>query len=412
MEQSRIRSRRRRFGAVAVAAGAMVASAVAVVAANPAHAAACESVDYTVVSDWGAGHQATVSLTAGTEGVDGWTVGFDLPAGATVGSAWNVEWTQTGTAFTGSDVGWNAAVAAGQTQELFGLIVNGGSGPGEITVNGVACGGEPSQTSEEPSTPDTSPSPEDPTDDPTEEPTEEPTEDPTDEPTDPPEPGECPAGAVCDGFEDQTGTVPGGAWTVGANDCTGTGTATVDTAVFNSGSRSVRIDGGETYCNHVFIGRELPADTEWFRVYMRHSTPQPQSHTTMIAMEDVNDNGSDLRLGGQNSALQWNRESDDATLPEQSPAGVALSEPLPVDVWTCVEFQIAGGNLSTWVDGALIEGLVVDGVPTHDVDSQWLSRAGWNPTLVDLRLGWESYGNDADTLWYDDVAFGTERIGC
>ena len=119
-----------------------------------------------------------------------------------------------------------------------------------------------------------------------------------------------------------------------------------------------------------------------------------------------------LRLGGQNSALQWNRESDDATLPEQSPNGVALSEPLPVDVWTCVEFQIAGGNLSTWVDGALIEGLVVDGVPTHDVDSQWLSRAGWNPTLVDLRLGWESYGNDADTLWYDDVAFGAERIGC
>jgi hypothetical protein len=30
----------------------------------------------------------------------------------------------------------------------------------------------------------------------------------------------------------------------------------------------------------------------------------------------------------------------------------------------------------------------------------------------DLRLGWESYGGDADTLWFDDVALGTGRIGC
>ncbi|HLU26958.1 MAG TPA: hypothetical protein VKZ65_00870, partial [Glycomyces sp.] len=136
------------------------------------------------------------------------------------------------------------------------------------------------------------------------------------------------------------------------------------------------------------------------------------THTTMIAMEDAADSGSDLRLGGQNGALQWNRESDDATLPEQSPNGVSMSRPLPVDTWTCVEFQIAGGDLSTWVDGALVEGLVVDGVPTHDIDGQWLNRSGWNPSLIDLRLGWESYGSDSDTLWYDDVAFGTERIGC
>jgi hypothetical protein len=132
----------------------------------------------------------------------------------------------------------------------------------------------------------------------------------------------------------------------------------------------------------------------------------------MIAMQDQNDAGTDLRLGGQNGALQWNRESDDATLPAQSPAGVALSDPLPVAAWTCVEFQIQGGNLATWVDGALVEGLVVDGTATHDVDAQWLSKPGWNPDLADLRLGWESYGNDADTLWYDDVAFGPERIGC
>ncbi len=397
MDVMRIRGRRRLLGAVAAASGALVAGTLAVIAASPAQAAACDAVEYTVVSDWGTGHQATLSLTAGTEAVDGWTLEFDLPAGAVVQSAWNVDWSQSGTAFTGSDVGWNGAVAAGQTSELFGLVVGGtAAAPEEFSLNGAVCGeaGEP-------------------TEEPTEAPTEEPTEDPTEEPTeDPTDPSDCPAGAVCDGFEDQTGATPGGEWTVGAPDCTGTGTATVDDTVARSGGKSIRIDGGATYCNHVFIGRELPADAEWFRVYIRHTTAQPDAHTTMIAMEDANDSGADLRLGGQNGALQWNRESDDATLPEQSPAGVSLSRPLPVDTWTCVEFQIAGGELSTWVDGDLVEGLVVDGVPTHDIDGQWLSRPDWNPALVDLRLGWESYGSDADTLWYDDVAFGAERIGC
>ena len=393
-----MRSRPRRLTAVAVASGALVAGTIAVVAASPAHADACESIDYNVVSDWGTGHQAAVSLTAGSEAVNGWTVAFDLPSGASVQSAWNVDWSQSGSTFTGEDVGWNAAVASGQTRELFGLIVSGkAAAPVSFSLNGVECGGvaQPTDT---------------PSDDPTETPSDDPTEEPTDDPTT--DPGDCPAGAVCDGFEDQTGTTPGGEWTVGASDCTGTGTATVDTSVSNSGGKSVRVNGGATYCNHVFVGRDLPSDAEWFRVYMRHSTPQPPNHTTMIAMQDRNDANSDLRMGGQNSALQWNRESDDATLPAQSPAGVALSEPLPVDTWTCVEFQISGSNLSTWVDGDLVEGLVVDGVATHDVDEQWLSKSGWNPDLADLRLGWESYGNDADTLWYDDVAFGPSRIGC
>jgi hypothetical protein len=32
--------------------------------------------------------------------------------------------------------------------------------------------------------------------------------------------------------------------------------------------------------------------------------------------------------------------------------------------------------------------------------------------VTDLRLGWESYGADADTLWFDDVAVGATRIDC
>ena len=56
-------------------------------------------------------------------------------------------------------------------------------------------------------------------------------------------------------------------------------------------------------------------------------------------------------------------------------------------------------------------GLVADGTPTQDVDRQWYARS-WAPHLTDLRLGWESYGEGADTLWYDDVAVAAGRLGC
>jgi hypothetical protein len=147
--------RRRRLSAVAAAAGALIAATAALVAANPASAAACESVQYDIVSSWSGAHQANVSLTAGSEGVDGWTIGFNLSG--TVQSAWNVTWTQSGTSFTGSDAGWNASVSSGQTRQLFGLIVSGpAAAPTSFTVNGAVCGGDAEET-DSPTAPTTPP---------------------------------------------------------------------------------------------------------------------------------------------------------------------------------------------------------------------------------------------------------------
>ncbi|GAA2446452.1 hydrolase [Streptomyces macrosporus] len=222
----------------------------------------------------------------------------------------------------------------------------------------------------------------------------------------------------CDDFESQTGTRPSGRWTAGAPNCSGTGTASVDSSVAHSGGKSLRIDGGGGYCNHVFAGTPLTGVNTsapfWTRFYVRHTTPLPAAHVTFAALRDSADNNKDLRMGGQNGALQWNRESDDATLPEQSPNGVSMSRPLPVGAWTCVEFRIDGpsGRLETWVNGASVQGLAVDGTPTHDIDGQWLRRAGWRPSPTDLRLGWESYGGETDTLWFDDVAVSGSRVGC
>jgi hypothetical protein len=237
-------------------------------------------------------------------------------------------------------------------------------------------------------------------------------------PTSGPPPAGCAGAVLCDGFENQAGGTPSGAWTVAFRDCQGTGTATVDTATTHSGSKSVRVNGGGGYCNHVFVRPTQSLTTVgsvvYGRYFVRHTTALPPAHVTFMAMRDENDGGRDLRMGGQNSALQWNRESDDATLPEQSPAGVAQSRPLPTGQWNCVEFMVDGGrgHIRTWLNGAEVPGLVADGVATNDIDRQWLNKANWRPALSDLRLGWESYGDGANTLWYDDVAVGAARIGC
>jgi len=180
----------------------------------------------------------------------------------------------------------------------------------------------------------------------------------------------------------------------------------------------LRINGTAGYCNHIFVAPTASlagVGSVWYlRFYVRHTTALPTQHVTFLAMRDANDGGNDLRMGGQNGALQYNRQSDDATLPEQSPTGVSLSAPLPLNTWSCVEVLVNGGNgtIDTWLNGTEIAGLHEDGVPTADIDRQWLGRTNWRPSLTDLRLGWEAYGDGADTLWYDDVVLGSTRTGC
>jgi hypothetical protein len=187
--------------------------------------------------------------------------------------------------------------------------------------------------------------------------------------------------------------------------------------VVHSGTASLRVNGGEGYCNHVFVKNTAlfagTTDVWYIRYWVRHTTALPVAHITTVAMQDANDGNKDLRFGGQNSALQFNRASDDATLPEQSPNGVAQSAPLPVNSWNCVEFKINGrdGTMETWLNGTSVPGLLQDGVPTHDIDGQWLNRT-YRPKLTDLKLGWESYGGGLDTLWYDDVQVSASRNGC
>jgi hypothetical protein len=79
----------------------------------------------TVANDWGSGWQGNVAVTAGSAAIDGWTLTWTWPGGQQVTSHWNANLTQSGSAVTASDVGWNGRVNAGQRVEAFGFIANG-----------------------------------------------------------------------------------------------------------------------------------------------------------------------------------------------------------------------------------------------------------------------------------------------
>jgi hypothetical protein len=399
---------------------AVVAAATPV--ATAANAATACAVDYAV-NQWSTGFTADVQVTNTAAPVGSWTLTWTFAGDQRITSGWNATVTQSGRGVTAASVAWNGTLATGASARFGfqGTYSGANPAPSDFALNGVSCAGDAPPTSAPPTgpatTPPTSPPPTSPP--PTSPPPTTPpptTPPPTNSTTPPPATG-CVPTAICDGFESQPAGTPAGNWAVTYPDCSGAGSATIDRSVAHTGTTSLRVDGAAGYCNHVFVRNTAILGTAgpvWFiRYWVRHTTALPAAHTTAVALRDANDGNRDLRFGGQNGALQWNRASDDATLPEQSPAGVAQSAPLPTGTWNCVELKVDGsaGTIETWLNGTSVPGLLEDGVPTHDIDGQWLNRT-WRPALTDLRLGWESYGEGADTLWYDDVSASASRNGC
>ena len=83
------------------------------------------------------------------------------------------------------------------------------------------------------------------------------------------------------------------------------------------------------------------------------------AHVTFITMPDsAQGTNKHLRIGGQSKILMYTRESDDATLPDLSPNGVAASTALPTNQWFCFEYHVGtDGTIETWINGNAIAGV-------------------------------------------------------
>ncbi len=79
--------------------------------------------------------------------------------------------------------------------------------------------------------------------------------------------------------------------------------------------------------------------------------------------------------------------------------------PVPVGKWFCLEWNLRpleGVNNSVWIDG----------VQFAKDDTIMFKMPGF----TEIRVGWTHFAHDDPDpftdIWYDDIAFGPERIGC
>ncbi|KAG9238939.1 hypothetical protein BJ875DRAFT_274509 [Amylocarpus encephaloides] len=204
------------------------------------------------------------------------------------------------------------------------------------------------------------------------------------------------------------------AWPTYAADCNQGGKVTLDTTTAHSGKNSMKVAGAGGYCGHIFFGTpKVPSGDVYVRTWIKASKALTDAHVSFITMPDsAQGNKKHLRIGGQSKILMFNRESDDATLPDLSPNGIAASTALPTGSWQCFEYHLGtDGTVETWLNDKAIAGLTSKPGVANSNAAQW-QRSSIKPKVTAIYFGWESYGGDVNTMNYDDIVVSSTRVGC
>lgn len=227
----------------------------------------------------------------------------------------------------------------------------------------------------------------------------------------------CRAGDVCLDFNALPSLAAAADWKEAEPNCKGTSTLNLDKAFDPAKMQTLRVDAQGGYCNHAFLSysrADYFKNAElYIRFYWAIRKALTDAHVTFVTFHDAKEN-KDIRWGGQASVSIWNRESDDATVPELSPQGIIKTFTPSANTFHCVEmhFTPAKALIEFKVDGKVVEGLSVTATANSDVDGQWKRKANYSLSLDDIKLGYESYGSDSNTVWYKDVVLSTRAIGC
>ncbi|KAM0697786.1 hypothetical protein Q7P36_002640 [Cladosporium allicinum] len=203
-------------------------------------------------------------------------------------------------------------------------------------------------------------------------------------------------------------------WATYAPDCNQGGTVSLDTTKAHSGSNSIKVAGAGGYCGHAFFGTtKVPSGDVYVRVWMQSAKALTSEHVTFVVMPDAAEGvNQHLRFGGMSEIMMWNRQDNDATLPDLSPQGIATSANLPAGSWQCLEYHLGtDGTIETWINGAAVPGLNV-GPGISNANANGWTRSKFVPKISGVYFGWESYGSATNTFWYDDVAIAGSRVGC
>ena len=174
----------------------------------------------------------------------------------------------------------------------------------------------------------------------------------------------------------------------------------LDTTVSHSGSNSIKVTSSQFT---QMLATPVPGPAFYGRVYLMSDTPMNPGHNTYInAGEGDGDpnHGEWIRIGEHREQLEINRKSDDAEILSSGDYNsLDGATQLAPNTWYCLEFLFDGPNkeVRVWVDGDPVMNL-------HTTE--------WGANYQTFKFGYERYHGPDKTLWYDDLALGTQRIGC
>jgi len=185
---------------------------------------------------------------------------------------------------------------------------------------------------------------------------------------------------------------------------------TVDgTTPAHSGSKSIKVHAGDNDFDTLFAYHDtavLPAPSGRFfvRAYMRLGRAMAGGHNSFIIADPfaMQGTGNNVRLGEMNAMLMYTIMGDghgalsNKNYYNDGKPGIAFAPA----TWVCLEMLLdrARPEIDVWVDGVEVPDL-------HHTD--------WALDNYDtVRFGFEKYAGPGIDIWYDDIAIGTERIGC
>lgn len=199
----------------------------------------------------------------------------------------------------------------------------------------------------------------------------------------------------------------------------------VDTTMGHDSAASLKVTSSNAPFSHVSTPPgTIPASNDFYvRVwaYFARSTADIRGHVAYIVGATSEDNsGVEVRFGSSStfssapmSMLDLNFIGSGAELTQFSNGDITGGNPsttpgvaLDANHWTCLEafFKGSTSEFQAWRDEQEITALHVT-----DFGGR---RASWAPAYTLVKVGGQDLSGSIGTVWYDDVAMGTERIHC
>ncbi|NVB39652.1 hypothetical protein G6O69_17550 [Pseudenhygromyxa sp. WMMC2535] len=205
------------------------------------------------------------------------------------------------------------------------------------------------------------------------------------------------------------------AWQVNAANTPGSDNfALVDATRPHAGAQSLHVVGG---ANPAMLTRPLPDGTT--RIYVRAyvwltgklGQNPGNNHETLLGIRGTPGQASDeVRFGEIKGVIGTNEVPSDDISPTQEQWG--LGPEISAGEWHCIEVAFVADDgphrVEAWRDG--------ESVHVVDDPSQWNNKVLGTDFLdgkfTEFILGWHSFSNYANEVWFDDVVVALERVGC